>query len=320
MSRHQNKPTVMKESPRLPPETLALGRLASLLVLLGAVLYFTGWTYRWSYFAFFQLEVTTLPLPLESFYIASFQVFFGSFRAIIHTIITIVLILVGVYCSLWLLEGQPSRQVQRRAKRIRQRLLAGLKGQLRGDRTPQNPWLRVLFHLYQGLLRLLKSFLTFPLLDYQSLRFVRSLLDETVIVCWLLMACFWLAQWQGEADAWRDAVNETSSLPVVTLVVRDDNVPLGINPEPAPNPQGIRVIGDDLSYQQLLGRAINNPGQNRVWRLLIDVDGDYYVFPTLAQRDETRRPPVVVVPRSQEGDRLIIVRPTQRRDVPGLTP
>ena len=178
----------------------------------------------------------------------------------------------------------------------------------------------MLFRLYHGLLRLLKSFLSFPLLDYQSLRFLRSLLDETIILCWLLTACFWLAQSRGEADAWRDAVNETSSLPVVTLVVREDTVPLGINPDEVRNPQGIRIIGDDLSYQQLLGGAINNPNQNRVWRLLIDVDGDYYVFPTLAQRQETRRPPVVVVPRSQEGDRLIILRPTLRRDVPELTP
>lgn len=149
---------------------------------------------------------------------------------------------------------------------------------------------------------------------------MRSLFDETVILCWLLADCFWLAQGRGEADAWRDAVNETSSLPVVTLVVRDNNVPLGINPDEVHNPQGIRIIGDDLSYQQLLGGAINNPSQNRVWRLLIDVDGDYYIFPALPERDETRRPPVVVVPRSQEGDRLILVRPTLRRDVPGLTP
>lgn len=320
MSGHPEKQTVMKESPRLPPETFALGRLASLLVLLGAVLYFTGWTYRWSYFGFFQLEVTTLPLPLESFYIAAFQVFFGSIQAFAHTIITIVLILGAVYCSLWLLEGQPSQRFQEGAKRSHRRLLASLKGQLQGDRTPKPPWLRLLFRLYHGLLRLLKSFLSFPLLDYQSLRFLRSLLDETIILCWLLTACFWLAQSRGEADAWRDAVNETSSLPVVTLVVREDTVPLGINPDEVRNPQGIRIIGDDLSYQQLLGGAINNPNQNRVWRLLIDVDGDYYVFPTLAQRQETRRPPVVVVPRSQEGDRLIILRPTLRRDVPELTP
>lgn len=310
----------MKESPRLPPETFALGRLASLLVILGAVLYFTGWTYRWTYFSFFQLEVTTLPLPLESFYMAAFQVFFGTFQAVVNTIITIALILVGVYCSLWLLEGQPSQQFQEIAKRIRQRLLASLKSQLQGDRTPQKPWAAFLFRLYQALLRLFKSFLSFPLLDYQSLRFVRSLFDETVILCWLLAACFWLAQGRGEADAWRDAVNETSSLPVVTLVVRDNNVPLGINPDEVHNPQGIRIVGDDLSYQQLLGGAINNPSQNRVWRLLIDVDGDYYIFPALPERDETRRPPVVVVPRSQEGDRLILVRPTLRRDVPGLTP
>nr|WP_317265376.1 hypothetical protein [Arthrospira sp. SH-MAG29] len=120
----------MSESPRLPPETFALGRIASLLVMLGAVLYFTGWTYRWIYFGFFQLEVTTLPLPLESFYIAAFQVFFGSFRAILHTIITIALIVVGVYCSLWLLEGQPSQGFQAGMQKIYQRTLDCLNTRL----------------------------------------------------------------------------------------------------------------------------------------------------------------------------------------------
>ncbi|WP_254568426.1 hypothetical protein [Oscillatoria sp. HE19RPO] len=306
----------MSESPRLPPETFALGRIASLLVMLGAVLYFTGWTYRWIYFGFFQLEVTTLPLPLESFYIAAFQVFFGSFRAILHTIITVALIVVGVYCSLWLLEGQPSQRFQAGMHKIYQRTLNCLNRGLTRGQSPKTLWKRGLLRLYGGLLQLLKSFLEFHLLEYQSLRFLRSLLDETVIICWLLAGCFWLAQWQGEADAWRDAVNETSSLPVVTIVVREDSFPLGVNPDNIRNPQGIRIIGDASSYQQLLSAAINNPSQNRVWRLLIDVDGDYYIFPALPRRDETRRPLVVVIPRSREGDRLIQLRPTLDTDIP----
>ncbi|MBO0349344.1 hypothetical protein J0895_09535 [Phormidium pseudopriestleyi FRX01] len=305
----------MSEPPRLPPETFALGRIASLLVMLGAVLYFTGWTYRWIYFGFFQLEVTTLPLPLESFYIAAFQVFFGSFRAILHTIITIALMMVGVYCSLWLLEGQPSQRLQGQAQNIYRRILDCLNTRLARGQPPQRLWKRGLFRLYRGLLQLLKSFLEFHLLEYQSLRFLRSLLDETVIICWLLAGCFWLAQWQGEADAWRDAVHETSSLPVVTVVVREDSFPLGVNPDNIRNPQGIRIIGDDISYQKLLSEAINNPIQNRVWRLLIDVDGDYYIFPALPKRDETRRPSLVVIPRSREGDRLIQLRPTLDTDI-----
>ncbi|NEP85938.1 MAG: hypothetical protein F6K18_03395 [Okeania sp. SIO2C2] len=54
-----------------------LGRIAGLLSLLGIGLYFTGWIYRWAYLAYFQLEVTTLDLPFESFLIVPIQVFFG---------------------------------------------------------------------------------------------------------------------------------------------------------------------------------------------------------------------------------------------------
>ncbi|WP_416236211.1 hypothetical protein [Spirulina sp. CCNP1310] len=306
----------MSDPPHLPPETFALGRIASLLVMLGAVLYFTGWTYRWSYFGFFQLEVTTIPLPLESFYLAAFQVFFGNFPAILHTLATIALIIIGVYCSLWLLEGKPSQQIQTLAKKIRHQTLNHFYTHLTHAKPPKTPWKRPLFSIYHNLLQLLTSFLKFPLLEYQSLRFLRSLIDETVILCWLLAACFWLAQWQGTADAWRDAVNPTSSLPVITLVVRDDTFPLGINPDDLRNPEGIRIIGDDRSYQQLLSSAINNPGQDRVWRLLIDIDGDYYIFAALPERDENRRPLLVVVPRSREGDRLILLRPTHTTDIP----
>lgn len=47
------------------PDINPLGKLASLIALLAIALYFTGWVYRWTYFGFFQVEVTTLNLPLE---------------------------------------------------------------------------------------------------------------------------------------------------------------------------------------------------------------------------------------------------------------
>ncbi|AFY83433.1 hypothetical protein [Oscillatoria acuminata] len=50
--------------------------------------------------------------------------------------------------------------------------------------------------------------------------------------------------------------------------------------------------------------------------VLIDVDGDCYIFPALPRRDESLRPPVVVIPRSREGDRLIQLRPTLDTDIP----
>ena len=62
-----------------------LGRFASIVALLGVALYFTGWIYRWRYFGFFQLEVTTLDLPLESFLMVPLQVFFGNNWAIAKT-------------------------------------------------------------------------------------------------------------------------------------------------------------------------------------------------------------------------------------------
>ena len=58
-----------------------LSQFASVVALLGSALYFTGWIYRWSYFGFFQLEVTTLNFPFESFLFVPLQVFLGSFAA-----------------------------------------------------------------------------------------------------------------------------------------------------------------------------------------------------------------------------------------------
>lgn len=63
-----------------------------MLALLAAALYFTGWIYCWAYYDFFQVEVTTLELPFESFYLAAFQVLFGHpvilFRTFLLTIFT----------------------------------------------------------------------------------------------------------------------------------------------------------------------------------------------------------------------------------------
>jgi len=44
--------------PQTTTEYNPLGKLLGVLALLAAGLYFTGWTYRWTYFSFFQLEVT----------------------------------------------------------------------------------------------------------------------------------------------------------------------------------------------------------------------------------------------------------------------
>ncbi len=75
--------------PQTTTEYNPLGKLLGVLALLAAGLYFTGWTYRWTYFSFFQLEVTTLNLPGESFYLAAFQTFFGEPLAFLRTILVL---------------------------------------------------------------------------------------------------------------------------------------------------------------------------------------------------------------------------------------
>lgn len=300
----------MSDSPGSSSETFALGRIAGLLVLLSAAIYFTGWTYRWSYFSFFQLEVTTLGLPLESFYLAAFQVFFGSAKALFLTIITVLLTTVGIYLSLWVVEDRIFNSLQSRFKKIRNGLLKRVESRLRTSHDVQPGIKKFLYRLYRWLLRQLRSLFKFQLVKYESLRFIISLLDEIIVILWVVMALFLLAQWRGEADAWRDVVHQTSTLPAITLVVREETVPLGLNPETRLNPGEIRIIGDRNLYETTLGNAINDPDFDLLWRLLIDIDGDYYLFPALQDaRRRDLRPPIAVIPRSQEGDRLILLRP-----------
>jgi hypothetical protein len=110
-----------------------------------------------------------------------------------------------------------------------------------------------------------------------------------------------------------DAVQETSTLPAVTVVVRDGTVPFGFNPGDPNNPASIRIIGDRTAYDQLLTAPVNDlahPGGTVDWRRLIDLEGDHDLFPALPDASNPkRRPPILIVPRSQTGDRLILVQP-----------
>ena len=140
-----------------------------------------------------------------------------------------------------------------------------------------------------------------------------SLVSELVIVLWTLAALFLLAQFQGDQDAFRDAVNETSRLPVVTTVIREENAALGRNLDnPLLNPSGFRIIGDRRLYESLLGRELTDTSisdQPRVWRLLIDRDGYFYIFPALPSKDRNLSVPVLIVYESGNGDQLTILSP-----------
>lgn len=243
-----------------------LGKVASLGFLLAAAFYFTGWTYRWAYFSVFNLEISSLNFPIESFYIAAFGTLFGGLGTIIKTAIALVIILGLVYLSLWAI-----RQIK------------------------------------------LHSFLARRNID-NSIKFLLSLVNEIVIILWTFTVLFWLANWQGEADAWKDAVNETSFLPVVTIVVPDDTLRLGrkLNDESL-NPKDFRVIGDRDIYTNLFDKELNDtsdPENPRVWRLLLKLDGYFYIFPALPSKDSKSKgltTPVVLISDSDSGDRLVIL-------------
>jgi len=82
------------------PGTQILGAFASILGLLGIFLYFTGWIYRWAYFAWFHIELNRLDLPLRSFLFVPIQVFFGDFGVFLRTIVAFVFAAIAIKLTL----------------------------------------------------------------------------------------------------------------------------------------------------------------------------------------------------------------------------
>ncbi len=263
----------MTSSPTNNQELNPLGKLLSLVGLLAVALYFTGWIYRWAYFGFFQVEVTSLNLPVESFYLAAFRALIGHPLIFLRTAIALIITALAIIFTLQIIQ-----KIQRFAVRYLGRIPLNL--------TPT---------------------------QFGSLNFLSSLVNELVIVLWTLAALFLLAQWQADSDALRDAVNETSRLPVVTAVIREENAALGRNLDnPLVNPSGFRIIGERGLYERLLGRELTDPSspdQPLVWRLLIDRDGYFYIFPALPNQDRNLSVPVLIVYESGNGDQLTILSP-----------
>jgi hypothetical protein len=280
-------------------EPSILGKFASVVGLLGASLYFTGWIYRWAYYSFFQLEVTTLDLPVESFLLVPIQVLFGNIWAIGWTAIAVILIILFIYLTLWLLQN-----------------LGNLAAKL------LNLWQQKIIAYYQRqrkkswLAKMLKSLAEFSYLKISSIQFLRSLLDETVIVAWVLIALFFLAKQQGFTDARRDAINNTSTLPVVTLVASEGHLSVGRNPEDTgttPSLQKYRFLGDLGLLESLQGQGYNDtldPKNPRVWRLLMERGGWIYLFRTLsATAASDERPLVLAIKEGDSGVPLMLLSP-----------
>jgi hypothetical protein len=170
-----------------------LGGIVSILSLLGICLFFAGWIYRWAYYDYFEIELTQLDLPTQSFLLVPLQIFFGSPTNILYTALIFGLFPLLVYLTLWLV-----RLIE---YAINQALTSS-----------GNFWKRIS-----------KPNQTIP----ESFKFFQTLVDELVIVTWVLLIIFWLARNQGTTDARRDAINETSTLPVVTFIATQKSLILG---------------------------------------------------------------------------------------------
>jgi hypothetical protein len=286
-------------SPQPTPESNILGNFASVVGLLGVALFFTGWIYRWSYFSCFQLNVITLDLPVESFFLVPLQVFLGDGWTILRSAIALLLTALAIYLSLWLVNS------------INKTVAAKINSTI--TRWLSYPYGRRFRWLY----RILNSWQQFNLNRYNSIKLLRSLVDEIIIVGWVLLMLFWSAYHQGIADARRDA-GENSSLPAVALIGKQDNIALGRkldDPTLRLDPKGFKAIGDAGLFADLSKRDytdINNPKEPRVWRLLLERGNWIYLFPALTneqQKDPNARPLVMAIQQSQSGDQLLIVSP-----------
>ncbi len=289
----------MTASPQPTPESNILGKFASAIGLLGAALFFTGWIYRWSYFSCFQLNVITLDLPVESFFIVPLQVFLGDGWTIVKSAIALLLTALAIYLTLWLVNS------------INKTVTAKINGTI--TRWLSYPYGRRFRWLY----RILNSWQQFNVNRYNSIKLLRSLVDEIIIVGWVLLVLFWSAYHQGIADARRDA-GENSSLPAVALIAKQDNIALGRkldDPTLRLDPKGFKAIGDAGLFADLSKRDytdINNPKEPRVWRLLLERGNWIYLFPALTTEQQTNpkaRPPVMAIQQSQSGDQLLIISP-----------
>ncbi len=275
-------------------------KILGLLSLLGAGLYFVGWIYRWSYFGYFHLEVTTLDLAFESFLLVPLQVFFGNAIAIVKAAIALSLTPVAIRLSLAILKSFDAIVVCI-LKRSRQTILKYL---LEQQTSKYRQW------------RNIARSITGKILPHKphKIDFSQTILDEAIALLWVLLVLFYLAKSQGTIDARRDAYNTTSTLPVVTFVTPKNLISLGqpfATPQPVDN---FRIIGDPKLWEQVENTAsLSDSETDRVWRLLIERDRWIYIFRTLkpcSSCDPRERPLVVAIRDSDLGNQLLILSPT----------
>jgi len=262
-------------APSVQETTSPLGKLAGSIGLLAIALFFAGWIYRWHYFTYFQVEPTNLGLSIESNYIVAFSLLFRSPWVIARALASLALAVVGITLTF-------------KAINTCQKMLGPQMGRM-GQKIglSSNQW--------------------------QQLRLLGSLFDELVIVLWVMLLLYGLARGQGLADARRDAVNETTTLPAISIAMNGKEAVIGRDLDQLlTNPNSVRLFGSRERYDALLGAELNPDDRRTTWRLLSDAGGQLLVFPSLPEAEiNGKAPPVLVFPDHGKGDQLIILSPAQ---------
>jgi hypothetical protein len=250
-----------------------LASFASLIGVIGLLLYYSGWIYRWSYLDFFAVNINAFSFGFESFVLVTLQTFLGDWQRIITFVILVLFAI--IVTRLILLVLQYINKV-RRSLRIRYRSISLLQHKL----------LRVL----NGL-NWVTGFLS------------KDVIDDLIIIGVILVSLFYFSSYQGRADAMRDVFDSSSTRPMITIVGSEDKLLLGKLPSDptldSPKDK-IKIIGDIDAFDEIISSGISDVKQGSTWRLLGESGNWLYLYKSLDKNDpknniSNTRPYVVVV-------------------------
>lgn len=269
---------------------------AQILGILGLISFFSGWIYRWSYFNYFNLDLTRLNYPPQSFLLVPLQLFLRRPENLIKAALALAVLPIVIQINLDLIHFI-ARFLLRLIRRVSE---ADFIKNMKPNGSLKN-WL----------LEKKRSYVI-------SIKAYKPLINELVIVLWVTSLVYWISQWQGSFDAQQDAVHRTSSLPVVTFVGKQKDFilgtdlriiePNGIPPDPAIS--GSVIIGDLTMARFVRQSSINDASTERVWHFLTERDGWVYIFPSLKAAMAKRYSPIVITFPKAEGDQLMILGST----------
>jgi hypothetical protein len=265
-----------------------LGTFASFVAVLAIFLFFTGWIYRWAYFGYFELELNSLNFPAQSFLLVPIQVILGDVGRLGWSALATLAVIGLIKATLWLSQSSFSETSNSAQSKFTQ-FLEGVHQ----------------FPLFQGV-------------RWLTDLFPQPLRQELVIVAWVLIALFYLAQWQGNEDASRDSVNKSTTRPIITLVSPSDKFAMAAtldnkladdekkNPE-YPLLNNVRIFGDVDQFRRLYAKGTNSTDSS--WRLLVESGNWLYIFKTLPQSSDLH--PYVLAVNTGDGrvQSIILSRP-----------